>query len=208
MEVGFDARNLSMVSLDPVRDGYSGPQAAAFLQKTLDRLRALPYVSAATLADTAPMQMMGRPMAPYAISGAERRVLQARRTVVGRDFFATAGIPVLLGRGFRPEDETDESIAAVVNERVALDCGAGRSILGARLEIGAEGVPGFSVRGNNPRKALANPPRLSGNTRVVQVVGVVRNTPRRPGYRGQAVAPRSSTCRCARRNWRTRRSTA
>ena len=41
---GFDPRNLYMVSLDPVRDGYPGPRAADFLEKLLERTRRLPGV--------------------------------------------------------------------------------------------------------------------------------------------------------------------
>ena len=38
IQQGFDSRNLYLVSLDPVRDGYSGTQAAAFCEKLLDRV--------------------------------------------------------------------------------------------------------------------------------------------------------------------------
>ncbi len=42
VQAGFNPKNLYLISLDPVRDGYSAPQAAAFLQKLLDRVKLLP----------------------------------------------------------------------------------------------------------------------------------------------------------------------
>ena len=71
-EVGFDATNLYLISLDPVRDGYSGEQAAAFFPKLLDRVKLLPSITAAGLADTTPMAMMGKP-AVTLLNGRRRR---------------------------------------------------------------------------------------------------------------------------------------
>ena len=84
-EVGFDARNLYLVSLDPLRDGYSGAQATAFFQKLVDRVKGLPAITAASLADTTPMQMIGRPGVTYAVDSAKDRekvIHGARRSMV------------------------------------------------------------------------------------------------------------------------------
>jgi predicted permease len=174
---GFEARNLYLLSLDPLRDGYSGAQTTAFFQKLLDRVKALPSISAASLADVTPMQMMGRPAVTYAVESANGRgkaIHGARRNFVEKEYFATIGIPILQGRGFRDGDESGESIAAIVNERVVRDCWNGANPLGRRLEIGAEGMPGFQTP--SPNKASGVPrPRLSGQTRIVEVVGVVKN---------------------------------
>ncbi len=101
--MGFDTRNLYMLSLDPVRDGYSGAQAAAFFSKVLDRGQGLPSVASATLSDNTPMEMIGRPQANFTAPDARRKpeaVSSARRFDVGRDFFDTMRIPILRGRGF------------------------------------------------------------------------------------------------------------
>jgi putative ABC transport system permease protein len=143
----------------------------------LDRVKALPSISAASLADVTPMQMMGRPVVTYAVestNGRGKAIHGARRNFVEKEYFATIGIPILQGRGFRDGDESGESIAAIVNERVVRDCWNGANPLGRRLEIGAEGMPGFQTP--SPNKASGVPrPRLSGQTRIVEVVGVVKN---------------------------------
>jgi predicted permease len=174
---GFDARNLYLLSLDPLRDGYTGAQTAAFYQKLLDRVTQLPAIARASLADTTPMQMVGRPGVNYTVEsadGSEKIIHGARRSFVSKEFFDTLGIPILQGRGFRNGDEAGDPVPAVVNERVVRDCWKDANPLGRRLEIGSEGMPGFQTP--SPKGAAAAvKPRLTGKTRIVVVVGVVKN---------------------------------
>ena len=59
IDPGFNPRNLYLISLDPMRDGYSGEQSAAFFQKLSDRVKGLPSVAASSLTGTVPMALMG-----------------------------------------------------------------------------------------------------------------------------------------------------
>src|ERR1017187_9612604 len=52
IDVGFNPRNLDLISLDPVRDGYSGEQAVVFFEKLLDRVQRLPSVTAANFTES------------------------------------------------------------------------------------------------------------------------------------------------------------
>ena len=173
IEVGFDARNLYLISLDPVRDGYSGAQTSAFFQKLLDRAKKLPAIAAASLSDSVPMAMIGKPGVPFSVAGpAGSKVLHsARKYVVGADFFDTIGIPILRGRGFRKQDETNDSTAVIVSEKLVRDCWPGEDPLGRLIEVGNEDVPGFMIGTGAP----GNRPRLSGKTQKFEVVGVARN---------------------------------
>lgn len=65
--------------------------------------------------------------------------------VVGRDFFDTIGIPVRLGRSFRNEDEADNSMAAIVSEKLAQDCWKGQDPLGRVIEIGSDDIARFDM---------------------------------------------------------------
>ena len=170
VEVGFESRNLYLVSLDPVRDGYSPAHAAEFFSKLLDRTRALPAVTSATLADTTPMSMIGKPFAPFTVDGVsgEKELHGARPFTVERDYLDTLGVPIVLGRGFRKEDQTEGATAAIVSERLVQECWNGRDPLGRRIEMGNADPPTF-MGGSGRRK------RLSGKPRVFEVVGVARN---------------------------------
>ncbi|MBI4873225.1 MAG: ABC transporter permease [Acidobacteria bacterium] len=172
-EVGFEARHLYMLSLDPIRDGYSGPQTTAFFEKLLDRVRSLPSINAASLADSVPMAMIGRPGVSFSVAGpaGAKTLHSARRFTVGRDYFETIGIPILRGRGFGPRDEADSSMAAIVSEKLAQECWPGQDPLGRRIELGNEGVPEFRVAGYSGGRR----PDIPARAQVFEVVGVARN---------------------------------
>ncbi len=173
IETGFDARHLSLLSLDPIRDGYSGERAAAFFRKLHDRLKTDPAILAASYADSVPMTMIGKPSVTFSVPGpgGSKVLHSARRYVVAREFFDTMGIPILRGRGFREEDEGAGSSAAIVSEKLVRDCWKGEDPLGRRMEIGDEDLPTFAVPGG-PSGRL---PGTKGKTRMVEVVGVVKN---------------------------------
>ncbi len=170
VEVGFEARNLYLVSLDPVRDGYPPARTADFLGKLLDRTRRLPAAAHAALSDTTPMNMIGKPFAPLTVDGVAggKEMHGARLSMVDRDYLETLGVPVVLGRGFRKEDESDGAPAAIVSERLVSECWQGHDPLGRRIELGETDLPSFAG-GSGRRKHLAGKPR------VFEVVGVARN---------------------------------
>ena len=66
-EIGFDPARLYLLSLDPVRDGYTPARAADFFPKLLDRVKRLPSVTAAALADSVPMAMIAKPRVTFAV---------------------------------------------------------------------------------------------------------------------------------------------
>ena len=106
-----------------MRDGYSGEQTAAFFQKLVDRVKQLPSVSAASLTGTVPMALMGNGSVTFSSTAndpsSSRAIHSARQNVIGRDYFATLGIPILSGRAFRKEDETDGATAIIVSEKLS-----------------------------------------------------------------------------------------
>jgi predicted permease len=132
VEVGFDPGNLFLLSLDPVRDGYSSERASALFEKLLARVQGLPSVTAASLTDTSPM-WAPPPRVSFSSSGV---IGSAEKLVVGKDYFETLGAPILLGRGFRRTDETNDTTAVIINERLARDFWNGANPLGRRIEIG------------------------------------------------------------------------
>src|SRR4029077_1659529 len=112
----FNPQNLYLVSLDPIRDGYSVERTQAFFEKLLERVQGLRSITAASLTETLPFWMVGGSVTMAAPAGSGRTVLTASRHVVGKDYFATTGIPILLGRAFRKEDEVNATATAIVSE--------------------------------------------------------------------------------------------
>jgi len=66
----------------------------------------------------------------------------AVKHVVGKDYFETAAIPILLGRGFRKEDEANGATAVVVSEELVRACWRGQEVLGRHIEIGNSAAGG------------------------------------------------------------------
>src|SRR5215472_1020595 len=115
VQAGFNPANLYLISLDPTRDGYTPERSVAFLPKLLDRVQALPSVSAASLTVSVPVAM-GIDQVTFTTPGASggaRELRSAFRHIVGKDYFAATGITVLAGRAFRQADETEDSTAII-----------------------------------------------------------------------------------------------
>jgi predicted permease len=175
VQQGFDLKNLSLVSIDPVRDGYPSEQAPAFFDKLLDRVKALPSVSAASLTASVPVSMPGAPLRVYQPRAANPRpVATVLKHVVGRDYLATTGIPILLGRNFRREDESADAGNVVVSEALARAFWGGVDPLGRTIEItGNQAAPGgVPVL---PRAIGDRPGALERGRRVFEVVGIARD---------------------------------
>jgi predicted permease len=148
IQQGFDSSNLYLISLDPVRDGYSSEQAAALLEKLMSRVRRLPSVTAAALTETVPVATDGNAGATFYEARAEaaKALHSARKHVVGQDYFETAGIPILRGHSFRKEDEKNGAAAVIVSQELVRAYWTGGEVLGRRIAIGnGEVTGGFGV---------------------------------------------------------------
>jgi predicted permease len=166
--LGFDPSGLSVLCVDPVRDGYTPEKARAFFSLLADRVQRLPEVAAASLSTDVPMTLIGRPATPYvALDGAAKTVRSGRRYSVDWDFLDTMGIPVLRGRNFRKTDAADDSLVVIVNEKLARDSWPGQDPIGRRIELGDPGVPGFGF--GAPKAGQM------GRSRILEVIGIARD---------------------------------
>jgi len=136
IQTGFNPQDLYLTALDPIRDGYSGERATVFFARLLDRVKALPGISAAALTETVPVSMPGTAVTVSTPSSQQQVTVRAIKHVVGADYFETAGISVLSGRGFRREDVTDHSTRVVVSEALARELWSAGESVGRQIEIG------------------------------------------------------------------------
>jgi predicted permease len=171
--VGFDPENLHLLSVDPMRDGYSTAQATAFTRTLLDRLRRTPGVVAAGAADSVPMSEVGKPAIAFSSigTGGAKTLRAARRVSAEPGFFGTLGIAIVRGRGFQAQDETAGATAVIVSDSLAKECWSGQDPVGRRLELNDAGDPRPERAG--PAAAAGNP--APSTLRVFEVVGVAGN---------------------------------
>jgi predicted permease len=158
---GFNPKNLYLISVDPVRDGYSANQAETFLRKLLERVRQLPGVVSTSLTESVPVLLDGNAGVTFSTSDANpetpKVVNSARRYVVGKDYFHTAGIPIVTGRSFRADDEANKTRVVIASQKLIHDVWNGADPLGRRIAIsngevsgGRVGMPGtFDLRPNS-----------------------------------------------------------
>jgi predicted permease len=172
IQAGFNPRGLYLVSLDPVRDGYSGDQAAAFLHKVLERVKTLPAVSSATLTETIPVSLgiTGlRFSEPIAGTDNSKELHDALKYTVGKDYFDTTGIPILRGRTFRSGDDNNSSTAVIVSEELVREYWDGQNPLGQRIQI--ENAEAFAPK-IMPGSMDYRPAVPKASPRTYEVIGV------------------------------------
>jgi predicted permease len=158
VSLGWDASNLLLFRVDPSLNGYSGPRARDLYTRILERVRATPGVTAATLSNhtlIANSSAIGivtrRDETRPAPGSAELRAFQKSHLgwnlMVDERFFATLGIPLVRGRTFTPADEGGQQVA-VINRALA------RQLFGTDDAVGREFDFGSQKRTNAPGVAI------------------------------------------------------
>ena len=102
IDVGFHRENIAIFDIDPTNLGYRGQRLRSFYDELLEHARGVPGVRSAALSAVTPMGSYSRSVA---FSDGSQTQLFAFTNPVSSGYFTTMGIPLLLGRDFRPEDE-------------------------------------------------------------------------------------------------------
>ena len=177
VQEGFDPRNLYLISLDPVRNGYSAARAADFFEKLRERVKTLPGVISACVTDTLPVATDGNPGVRFSSPGprnaAQPEAYWARKHIVGRDYFETAGIRVLAGRSFEKQDEEGRAPAVVVSQEAVREFWKGVDPVGQRIEIRNDAAAGATAMWPGTIDYRAGV--LNQATSTFEVIGVVAN---------------------------------
>jgi macrolide transport system ATP-binding/permease protein len=128
IQTKFDPRTMVLLSLDPVRQGYSPDRAQALFTQLPDRLKTLPGVRTITMTCQPPFAsgLEATPVSAEGSSGSSRVVAPVVEETVGAHYFASLSLPVLAGREFDERDQRTPqasssavTLPAVLNERAA-----------------------------------------------------------------------------------------
>ncbi len=141
LDLGFRPEGVTSVALPlPRRIGFDAAAISAFMNHTLERVRALPGVQSAALASVLPIEA-GGDMDGYMVegrtapAGAEGQV---RRTTVSPGYFNTVGIPLVMGRDFATTDDSTSVNVGIVDETLAKRYWKGAEALGKRIRTGGD----------------------------------------------------------------------
>lgn len=139
LDLGFDRDNLLTVQIPLPQSSYpENQQVFAFQDRLLERVRALPGVTEATLVSPLPLSG-GSIMWSFAIEGRSlpppEQVQDASVLIVGDQYVETMKIPLLQGRSFRATDR-EKVPGALINQTFARRYFQMENPLGHRLTFG------------------------------------------------------------------------
>jgi len=121
VNVGFDRSGLVLLSTSAAQAGYQPVQGQRVLLDLEARIAALPGVRSVVRASVPPL---GRGptntlVIPEYVSPTGTNTAEVPGSFVSSTYFDALHIPILVGRGFRPEDDVNAPSVAVVTEAMA-----------------------------------------------------------------------------------------
>jgi predicted permease len=149
LDPGFRTANLVVFSIDASRNGYSQTRIHQLYEEIQHRLASVPGVASASLAQIVPLSGDAITSTIH-VPGYEPKTdenMQPNFDEVSPGYFRTMGIPLLVGRDFRPQDKPGGHKVAVVNETfVKRFLGTGNP-LGRKFGDGTEGPADVEIVG-------------------------------------------------------------
>lgn len=188
VDLGFNPAQVYLLSIDPIRDGFSPEQVPRLVERLRDRLRRSPGVAAAAVAQTLPLAMSSADLLVNAradIATGSQSLGTAQIDRVGAGFFETVGTALVRGRTFADGDELNRGRVVVVNEAMAVRAWPGSDPIGQPLRLGDETWEVVGVVGDI-RSAFPLAPTLPAVYQPVTADGFAR-----PAKNGVTIAVRT-----------------
>jgi predicted permease len=139
---GFDGTNVISSSIDVSSNGYDQARGRAFFAQLLDRMRADPATTSATLAVSPPLTLVDQGARPVTIDGYTPRRdedLTFLSNIVAPNYFRTLNIRLIAGREFESRDDAAAMPVAIVNETLARRYwGGGTEAIGKRVRVASD----------------------------------------------------------------------
>ncbi|MGA8030708.1 MAG: FtsX-like permease family protein, partial [Bryobacteraceae bacterium] len=142
IQTKFDPNTMELLSLDPVRDGYSPEKARALFENLPERLKAAGTARSIALAAQPPFsgEVEPTPLSAEDSPGASPVLHSVVEKTVGALYFATLSEPMLAGREFDVRDQRSQpdgsktfSLPAVLNESAERKLFGNQNAIGKRV---------------------------------------------------------------------------
>ena len=121
VDLGYRREKLALVNVDFLSAGYSGERLPIAYNEVRERLARIPGVSGVAYSSNGLFSggESGDKISVEGYKSQKPRDLHARFDQAGPGYFATVGIPILLGRDIGPQDVESAESVCVVNEAFA-----------------------------------------------------------------------------------------
>ena len=150
INLGFDPERAVEMSFDLRLQGYDSAQGREFQKRLLERVRSLPGVESAGIANVIPVDLHFS-SAPVSIEGqAPSRPANAPRALTSNitpGYFKAMNTRLLRGRDFTDYDDDQAARVAIINEAFARRFWPGEDPLGKRFKLGGDESPMMQVIG-------------------------------------------------------------
>lgn len=142
----FNSHNMYLLSVDPMREGYTPEKTLVFYEKLPQQLKASGAVQSVALAAQAPFSIQDADEAEVQLTmdnpgGTSRVQAPAMEEIIGAGYFETLSEPILAGREFTVQDQRVEAdgskaLPVVLNESAAKAVFGHERAIGQRVRDG------------------------------------------------------------------------
>ena len=135
VQLGYDHDHLLLFGIDPIESGYKGPAIAEMYKALTANLRAIPGVRGVTLSQNG-LFSHSESADEIKIDGYKPQSgqnMNARFDEVGPNYFATVGIPILVGRDITEQDGGSGQRVGLINQTMARYYFGNESPIGRRI---------------------------------------------------------------------------
>src|ERR1035438_10263767 len=133
---GFDQNNVYLATYDLDPMGYTDKTGMEFHRQLLARLKELPGVQSATMADFSPLSFTihSEGVLPEGYVPRLHEDIEVDRGKGGRDNLRTLRTPLMSGRDFTAQDNPDTQLVTIVNQAFVDRYWPGQNAIGKRLQ--------------------------------------------------------------------------
>lgn len=156
LDPGFDSNHVFLATYDLHPMGYTSGRGIEFDHQLIARVKQLPGVQSATLADFSPLSFTihSEGVMPEGYVPRVHESVEADRGAVGPDYLQTLRTPLLAGRDFSEQDKTDTMLVAIVNQAFIDRYWPGQNALGKRIRMGDSWKTVVGVAANGKYRRL------------------------------------------------------
>jgi len=130
VDLGFNPDRLVTFRIEPALNGYDKDRIDRTYARVLDRVRSVAGVSSATLVGQTLLSGISSNTTVLREDGLK---VELYYNPIGADYFATLGIPILMGRAIDARDDARAPRVVVLNESAARALFGGASAIGGRF---------------------------------------------------------------------------
>ena len=143
VKLGYKTERLLLFRVRPIPAGYKDAAIPRVLQELLDKFKAVPGVSAASLSSNGLFahSESGDPISVEGYIPKPGELPHSRMDQVGPDYFSVVGMPILSGRGITAQDSGNGPRVAVINQAFAKQFFPNTNPIGKRVTDTYPGNP-------------------------------------------------------------------